>query len=170
MNIAVAVKEDYPEIVDVWEASVRATHDFLSEDDIRFFKPLILNEYLSAVELYCVKDEAERIHGFVGVAGQKIEMLFLAPRRGRGLGKLLLNFAVTELGPARLTSTNRIPPPPASTNTWASRSQTAPRSMEWGNRFLFCIWRGSRFDSMLSKAEQALARNCKGLFCLGIIV
>lgn len=99
MNIAVAVKEDYPEIVDVWEASVRATHDFLSEDDIRFFKPLILNEYLSAVELYCVKDEAERIHGFVGVAGQKIEMLFLAPRsRGRGLGKLLLNFAVTELG------------------------------------------------------------------------
>lgn len=99
MNIVAAVKEDFLEIVDVWEASVRATHDFLSEEDIQFFKPLILNEYLSAVELYCVKDDSGRIQGFVGVAEQKIEMLFLAPQnRGKGLGKLLLHFAVTELG------------------------------------------------------------------------
>ena len=44
MNILVAVKDEYAEIVEVWEVSVRATHDFLSEDDIQFFKPLILNE------------------------------------------------------------------------------------------------------------------------------
>ena len=50
MNILVAVKDEYAEIVEVWEVSVRATHDFLSEDDIQFFKPLILNEYLSEVD------------------------------------------------------------------------------------------------------------------------
>ena len=35
-------KENYQEIVNVWEASVRATHDFLKEEDIEYFKPLIL--------------------------------------------------------------------------------------------------------------------------------
>lgn len=99
MNIIAAVEDDYVEIVKVWEASVRATHDFLSEEDIQFFKPLILNEYLSAVALYCVKDQADKVHGFVGVAEHNVEMLFLDPRsRGKGLGKLLLNFAIVELG------------------------------------------------------------------------
>lgn len=99
MDIVVAKRSDYEEIVVVWEASVRATHNFLSEEDIQFFKPLILNEYLSAVELYCVKDTSNKIHGFVGIAGDRIEMLFLAPEsRGRRLGKLLTNFAITKLG------------------------------------------------------------------------
>lgn len=29
--------EDYAEMLDVWENSVRATHDFITEDDIAFF-------------------------------------------------------------------------------------------------------------------------------------
>jgi putative acetyltransferase len=32
---------DFPHVVDVWEASVRATHHFLTEADIQFFKPLV---------------------------------------------------------------------------------------------------------------------------------
>jgi putative acetyltransferase len=55
---------DYSEIVSVWEASVRATHDFLSEEDIQFFKPLILNQYLKAVSLACIKDIQGNIVGF----------------------------------------------------------------------------------------------------------
>ena len=42
-------KTEYPLVVDLWEASVRATHHFLPESDIQYFKPLILNEYLDAV-------------------------------------------------------------------------------------------------------------------------
>ncbi|WP_319542269.1 GNAT family N-acetyltransferase [uncultured Pseudodesulfovibrio sp.] len=99
MNILAAVEGDYHDLVEVWEASVRATHGFLSEEDIQFFKPLILNDYFSAVELYYIKDSRGTIHGFVGVAEQKVEMLFLDPRsRGTGLGKFLLNFAIAELG------------------------------------------------------------------------
>jgi putative acetyltransferase len=98
MNISPAHKHEYPEIVEVWEASVRATHDFLLEEDIQFFKPLILNEYLAAVDLHCAKDATRKIVGFVGVADKKIEMLFLHPDYlGKGIGKLLLNFAVNDL-------------------------------------------------------------------------
>lgn len=90
---------DYPELVAVWEASVRATHDFLGEQDIAFFKPLLLSDYLPAVRLACTKTAAGAISGFVGVAENKIEMLFIDPaRRGQGLGKTLLDYAVTELG------------------------------------------------------------------------
>ena len=103
MNISVAVKDEYAEIVEVWEASVRATHDFLSEDDIQFLKPLILNEYLSAVELRCIKNDAGNILGFLGVAEGKIEMLFVqADRRGEGIGKLLLNYAVNDMGATKV--------------------------------------------------------------------
>lgn len=89
---------DYPEVVDVWEASVRATHHFLTEEDIQFFKPLILNDYLKAVELAGVRDEQGKILGFLGVADRKIEMLFIHPAtRGKGIGKTLLNHAITQL-------------------------------------------------------------------------
>ncbi|WP_163836034.1 GNAT family N-acetyltransferase [Spartinivicinus ruber] len=100
MKIDVVDRADYIEIVDVWEASVRATHDFLSEKDIQFFKPKILNEYLKAVEqLWCVKNSEGGIIGFLGVADGNIEMLFILPEcRGKGIGKLLINYAVHELG------------------------------------------------------------------------
>lgn len=99
MEILAATEEDYAAIIEVWEASVRATHDFLSEEDIQFFKSLILNDFITAVDLYCGKDAFGALHGFVGVSGEKIEMLFLAPQsRGKGLGKLLAQFAVSGLG------------------------------------------------------------------------
>ncbi|WP_317130123.1 hypothetical protein [Flavobacterium profundi] len=50
-------KVEYNEVVNIWEASVRATHHFLKEEDIQYFKPLILNTYLDAVELKCVRNE-----------------------------------------------------------------------------------------------------------------
>lgn len=35
---------DYDELIQLWEASVRSTHHFLTEDDIQYYKPLIRNE------------------------------------------------------------------------------------------------------------------------------
>ncbi len=103
MHVAPVSPDEYPELVEVWEASVRATHTFLTEEDIRFFKPLILNVYLPTVSLFCVKDSSGIILGFLGVAGQMVEMLFLKPKsRGQGLGKLFLTYAVTELQAKRV--------------------------------------------------------------------
>ncbi len=91
-------KTQYQEVVEVWEASVRATHHFLKEEDIAYFKPLILNTYLDAVELRCIKNTENKIVGFLGVAEQNLEMLFIDPEyRGKQIGKTLLNYAIDQM-------------------------------------------------------------------------
>ena len=86
---------EFSELVAVWEASVRATHHFITEEDIAYYKPLILNEYLSAVNLRVVRNDQHVIIGFMGVAEQQLEMLFIhLDYRGTGVGKALLNYAI----------------------------------------------------------------------------
>ena len=99
VNLSGASREQYPEIVALWESSVRATHAFLREEDIAYFKPLILEKYLDAVTLRCVLDSSGSIIGFIGVSENKIEMLFVSPSCfGQGVGTLLLRHAVADLG------------------------------------------------------------------------
>jgi putative acetyltransferase len=96
-------ESEYPEVVGVWEASVRATHNFLKEEDIVFFKPLILHEYLKVVELRCVKNDQQKIIGFLGVAEEKIEMLFIHPdARGKGIGKILVDYALQKMNASKV--------------------------------------------------------------------
>ncbi len=91
-------KTEYIEVVNIWEASVRATHHFLKEEDIQYFKPLILNTYLDAVELKSVRNEEGKIVGFLGVADQNLEMLFIQPDyRGKQIGKTLLNYSIEKM-------------------------------------------------------------------------
>ncbi len=95
-RISRASKEDYPELIHIWEASVRATHEFLKEEDIQHFKPLILDKYFDMVDLWCVRGE-DGIKGFIGIADQSIEMLFIHPdHRGKHIGSELTDFAITE--------------------------------------------------------------------------
>ncbi|MBD1936813.1 GNAT family N-acetyltransferase [Microcoleus sp. FACHB-68] len=96
-------QEDFPRVVEVWEASVRETHLFLSEADIQFFKPLISNELPHIADLVCVRDEAGQVAGFVGVAEGKVEMLFIHPMWMRqGIGRQLLEYAVKKLGATKV--------------------------------------------------------------------
>ena len=91
-------KSEYQEVVAVWEASVRATHHFLKEEDIQYFKPRILNIYLDAVDILCIRNEKKEIIGFLGVAAHNLEMLFIHPDyRGKSIGKSLLNFALKNM-------------------------------------------------------------------------
>lgn len=91
-------QSEYQTLTELWEASVRATHHFLKEEDILFFKPLILNEYLAAVELRCIRDKSGKILGFSGILADKLEMLFIHPdTRGMGIGKAILKHAIEEL-------------------------------------------------------------------------
>jgi putative acetyltransferase len=94
---------DYPELTQVWEDSVRATHDFLPESYIQVLKKRVLTRYLDAVMLICTRDSRQHITGFAGVAAGKVEMLFIDPvHRGQGLGRQLLWYAIEHLNADQL--------------------------------------------------------------------
>ena len=89
----------FPRILEVCEASVRATHHFVSEADIQLFKPLVRDALPQFADLACVRDAAGQVAGFIAVANHKIEMLFIHPlARGQGGGRRLLTHAVTMFG------------------------------------------------------------------------
>lgn len=91
-------ESEFSAIGELWEASVRATHHFLNEQDITFFKSLLLNEYLKLVELFCIRDTNGVILGFMGIESNKLEMLFVHPQAmGKGIGKMLLEHALQTL-------------------------------------------------------------------------
>ena len=103
MNIETVEKADYLKLIEIWESSVRATHDFLVEEDLQALKPLILEQYFDAVELRCAKDAQGEILGFCGVHGGNIEMLFISPdARGKGIGTMLTANAIHELGASKV--------------------------------------------------------------------
>ncbi len=98
INIIRAAKSDWPEIMSVWEASVRATHKFLTEEDIKHYGKLILEQYLAEMNLYCVKNGGV-MDVFMGVLDGKLEMLFVRPEAfGKGLGREMLGYAIKACG------------------------------------------------------------------------
>ncbi|VVE88026.1 GNAT family N-acetyltransferase [Pandoraea bronchicola] len=91
-------EDEFDAITELWEASVRATHDFLSDTDIAWLRPRIRNNYLGAVTLRVFRDDGGVLRGFLGVAEGNVEMLFVAPdARRQGIGAALLAYAVREL-------------------------------------------------------------------------
>ena len=98
MNIERAYRNSWGELIDVWDASVKATHDFLHPDDIDYYRKIILEQYFDAVTLYCIKDANDKIAAFAGVSEDMLEMLFIRPdMRGKGLGKALTEFVIHTL-------------------------------------------------------------------------
>ena len=99
MKIDTATRADYPALIELWEASVRATHHFLQEAEILALKPLILEHYFDAVTLHCARTEEGNVAGFSGVHEGKLEMLFAAPEtRGYGVGRQLVEHAIGQGG------------------------------------------------------------------------
>jgi putative acetyltransferase len=93
MSIRAAMPSEADRLLAVWLASVRATHAFLSEDDIQSLVPLVRDKALPALELW-VLVENQAIIGFAGLSGSKIEALFLHPDHlGKGGGRMLVENA-----------------------------------------------------------------------------
>lgn len=86
------------QLVQVWERSVLATHDFLSREDFEAIKMLVSELDFYELEVYCLMEHEHSVAGFIGVTDAKIEMLFLDPSFfGQGYGLQLLHYAVHEL-------------------------------------------------------------------------
>ncbi|MBK5722329.1 GNAT family N-acetyltransferase [Dysgonomonas sp. Marseille-P4677] len=100
--ISLANKKDYPVLIDIWERVVKATHNFLSDEDFEFYKSHI-PIYFEHVSLYIYRNEENAIKGFLGVTDDSIEMLFVENEsRGTGVGKILLNYAINTLNARRV--------------------------------------------------------------------
>lgn len=86
-------ENDYQTLVEIWERSVRSTHEFLTEKDIMEIRESLISKYFKEVSLYMIFDE-ETIAGFIGLYDHNIEMLFVdSNSMGKGLGSKLLDFA-----------------------------------------------------------------------------
>lgn len=91
-------EKDMYSILEVWESSVRATHDFLNEKDIISIKPQVKEGVNYVSRLVCVRDEEGIIQAFMGVHDGKIEMLFVRDEyRGKGIGKRLIEYAINNI-------------------------------------------------------------------------
>ena len=98
------------QLLDVWERSVRATHAFLSEQEILQIKTYVPQALGGVAHLFAALDEDGRPLGFMGVQDGSLEMLFLAPQaRGRGLGRQLLQYGIDRCGVERLTVNEQNP-------------------------------------------------------------
>lgn len=87
--------KDYDELLALWEASVRSTHHFLTEENILFYKSLIREEYFPTVDLYIIRNREGKITAFMGLSDELIEMLFVHPdEQGKGYGKRLMKYAI----------------------------------------------------------------------------
>jgi putative acetyltransferase len=98
LTIRKATPADFDALAEIWEASVRATHDFLPEQNIRALKPQVRERYMPQIPMLLAADEAGEPLGFIGCHENRIEMLFVSPEsRGTGVGKQLLQLAIEQL-------------------------------------------------------------------------
>ena len=105
-TIEIASQADHVHLLQIWEASVRATHLFLTEEHVQSFIPLVRDELAHFSPLHCLRNGTCEPIAFMGVANGKIEMLFVAPDcRGSGAGRKLVEYAVEQLG-ARYVDVN----------------------------------------------------------------
>jgi len=93
MSIRPAREDDRDILLDVWLRSVRASHRFLTEADIQSLLPLVREKALVELELWVLEVDGKPA-GFLGMTGNKMEGLFIAPEFSRqGGGRLLIEHA-----------------------------------------------------------------------------
>lgn len=103
LMIRLAIAEEYPTVIEIWERSVRASHHFLSEQDIKSLRELIQGGVLDQLELWVVTSDANVIMAFMGLSANSVEALFVDPPYFRaGLGTILLSHAETLKGELRV--------------------------------------------------------------------
>ncbi|WIM67436.1 GNAT family N-acetyltransferase [Corynebacterium breve] len=89
---------EYPELVAIWRSAVRATHDFLTEEDFKRIEGNLAAMYFPAVSLIVAELNGKPV-GFAGIAEGNLEMLFIENvARGRGIGTRLLHEAISNHG------------------------------------------------------------------------
>lgn len=81
-------------LIDVWEASVRETHHFLSDEEILGIKNYV-SQALKEIPVLVVGYDCNKPVAFMGIADKKLEMIFITPeKRKKGLGTKLVELGI----------------------------------------------------------------------------
>lgn len=92
MEIIAYQKENLPRILEIWEAAVVATHDFLSATDFQAIRTLVYQMDFDPFTMYVAWDN-NVLCGFIGLQEDKVEMLFIHPEYFKqGIGRKLMEF------------------------------------------------------------------------------
>lgn len=83
------------QLLEVWEDSVKATHRFLSSEEIGNIRKYVPQAIFGVSHLIIIENETHLPIAFMGIENRKLEMLFIKnSERGNGLGKKLLNYGI----------------------------------------------------------------------------
>lgn len=94
----------------IWEASVRATHHFLSDAEVKQIKNYVPQALQSVSHLIVAVDASDEPIGFMGTEQNRLEMLFLSPaERGKGIGKQLVQYGIQQYGIQAVTVNEQNP-------------------------------------------------------------
>ena len=98
------------QLLEVWEKSVRATHLFLSDREIKNIKEYVPQALNGIAHLMIDAGEAGRAVAFMGIEDGTLEMLFISPEeRGKGLGKRLIEYVIESYSVERLAVNEQNP-------------------------------------------------------------
>ena len=98
------------QLLRIWEDAVRATHLFLTDAEIMRIREYVPQALGQVTHLVVAEGEAGAPAAFMGVDGERLEMLFLSPAvRGRGLGRRLLQYGIENYGVHEVTVNEQNP-------------------------------------------------------------
>ena len=110
----VEVKNRTPDLInqllEVWENSVRATHLFLSDSEIKSIKKYVPQALNGIAHLVIAKNGEGCAAAFMGIEDGTLEMLFISPEeRGKGLGRRLIQYGIENYAVRRLAVNEQNP-------------------------------------------------------------
>lgn len=83
----------------VWESAVRATHLFLSDEEIRKIQEYVPEALRGIAHLVIAEKEDGTPVAFMGIQETSLEMLFICDEeRGKGLGRQLITWGIEHYG------------------------------------------------------------------------
>ncbi len=97
-------------LLDIWENSVRATHLFLSDEEVNNIKQYVPQALAGVEHLIIADNESGQAAAFMGIENNRLEMLFISDdERGKGIGKQLLLYGISNYGVQELTVNEQNP-------------------------------------------------------------
>lgn len=98
------------QLVEIWNASVRASHNFLAERDINEIRECLPDMFANIPHLIVAINEDGTPAAFMGVEDGMLEMLFVSPTHFRvGIGRRLVEYGIDNLGIERVTVNEQNP-------------------------------------------------------------